>query len=94
MVGKNRLTPHKKSILSAFYENLANVPTIYRRAEPLRKAFLDIISTHQLAYTENIRHPDLWIVYPFYVSLIKRFILLEISLFSTGEGPMAMSRPF
>ena len=71
MVGKNRLTPTKKSILSASYKNLANTPSISRHAEPLRKAFLDIISTHQLAYTENIHHPDLWLVYPFYVSLIR-----------------------
>jgi len=69
---KNRSPLTIKDVLSAFYETLASIPAIYRQSGPLRKAFLDIISSHRIAYTDNIRHPDLWIIYPFYVSLIKR----------------------
>jgi multiple sugar transport system substrate-binding protein len=68
---EGRSTLSHRDISLAFHEILSDISDIYRRAEPLRKAFLDIILSHRIAYAENILYPDLWIVYPFYVSLIK-----------------------
>ena len=68
---EGRSTLSRRDISLAFHEILSDIPDIYRRAEPLRKTFLNIILSHRIAYAENILHPDLWIVYPFYVSLIK-----------------------
>ena len=62
----------KQSISSTLRDTLKKLDTIYKETEPLRQSFLKLIETHQIPYTDNIRHPDLWIVYPFFTSLLER----------------------
>ncbi len=60
------------TLAQAFRAILKNSADIYAAAEPLRQIFLKLVETHQVPYTDNLRHPDLWIVYPCFTSLIER----------------------
>ncbi|RTZ92957.1 MAG: hypothetical protein DSY91_02865 [Deltaproteobacteria bacterium] len=46
---------------------------------------MKIIAAHHVAYADNIRHPDLWIAYPFFTALIKKlYPLRETSILDWG----------
>ncbi len=63
---------NSEAISRALREVLSDIPRIFEDAEPLRHAFMEIVEAHHVPYTDNLRHPDLWIVYPCFTALIKK----------------------
>ena len=63
---------NREAIAHALREILNDIPRIFEAAEPTRHAFMEIVETHHVPYTDNLRHPDLWIVYPCFTALIKK----------------------
>ena len=75
----------KQSITSTLRDILKKLDTLYRESESLRQSFLKQIETHQIPHTDNIRHPDLWIVYPFFTTLLgKLYPDKDISILDWG----------
>jgi len=64
------LSPEKAA--RALREVLRNISRIHTDAEPLRRAFMEIVEGHHVPHADNLRHPDLWIVYPCFTALIKK----------------------
>ncbi len=61
-----------EAIASAFRDVMKNISAIHENTEPLRRAFMKIVDAHQVPFTDNLRHPDLWIVYPCFTTLVKK----------------------
>jgi len=61
-----------EALTQIFHETLRDSADITTAAEPLRQTFLLHVTRHQIPYTDNLRNPDLWIVYPCFTSILAR----------------------